>query len=102
MPSLKFKLLSGYMKEQIEMGFPDFIAGLEFAKNVRSGSGNVGKQYKGTPGNNQAQNKQVRDIVTKYKLNKEQQRKLHDEISGQNYDFHTIEDIAKEIKAGRF
>ncbi|WP_243014610.1 RHS repeat-associated core domain-containing protein, partial [Brevibacillus borstelensis] len=109
---LKYKLLSGYMKEQIEMGFPDFIAGLDFAKNVRSGSGivlsfakkggNIGKQYKGTPRNNQAQNKQVRDIVTKYKLNKDQQRKLHDEISGQNYDFHTIEEIAKEIKAGRF
>ncbi|MED1854846.1 RHS repeat-associated core domain-containing protein, partial [Brevibacillus borstelensis] len=38
---LKYKLLSGYMKEQIEMGFPDFIAGLDFTKNVRSGSGIV-------------------------------------------------------------
>ena len=47
------------------MGFPDFRAGLEFAKNLRYGSGivssfakkggNIGKQYKGTPGNNQAQ-----------------------------------------------
>ncbi len=38
----------------------------------------------GTPGNNQAQNKQARDAANKQGLNKEQKRKLHDEITGQN------------------
>jgi RHS repeat-associated protein len=61
-----------------------------------------GKQEKGTPGNNQAQNKQFNDIVKKHKLTKDQSRKLHDEISGQNYGYHQIDEIAKEIKAGRW
>jgi len=38
----------------------------------------------GTPGNNQAQNKQVRDIVVDLGLNRDQQRQLHDEITGQD------------------
>jgi len=54
----------------------------------------------GTPGNNQAQNKQVRDIVNKYGLNREQQRKLHDEITGQNYGYREIEEVARQIKNG--
>lgn len=64
------------------------------------GSSGFDKQRKGTPGNNQAQNKQTRDISNRYKLDKDQQRELHDEITGQNYTFKEIEEIAKEI-AGR-
>ena len=60
----------------------------------------VDKQKKGTPGNNQAQNKQVNDIVNKHKLTKEQRRELHDEISGQNYSYKEIEEIARDIKNG--
>jgi hypothetical protein len=65
------------------------------------GAQKIDKQRKGTPGNNQAQNKQTRDVANKYKLNKEQQRQLHDEVTGQNYTYKEIEEIAKEIKEGR-
>ena len=65
------------------------------------GDSKIDKQRKGTPGNNQAQNKQTRDAANKYKLNKDQQRQLHDEVTGQNYTYKEIEQIAKEIKEGR-
>ncbi len=42
-----------------------------------------GFESTGTPGNNQAQNKQVSDIVRELGLTKGQRRNLHDEISGQ-------------------
>jgi hypothetical protein len=61
------------------------------------GKGQDDKQKNGTPRSNQAQNKQVRDIATKYGLNKAQQRELHDEITGQNYSYKEIEEIAREI-----
>ncbi len=65
--------------------------------------GNIGdKQRKGTPKNNQVQNKQVDDIVKKYKLSKAQRRILHDEISGQNLTFKEIESIAIEIINGNY
>lgn len=51
----------------------------------------------GTPGNNQAQNKQVRDIVVSMGLNRQQQRELHDEISGQNLSFQQIRAIAIDM-----
>ena len=54
----------------------------------------------GTPGNNQAQNKQARDAANKHGLSKEQKRKLHDEITGQNYGYREIEEIARRIKNG--
>jgi RHS repeat-associated protein len=55
---------------------------------------------KGTPRNNQAQNKQVDSIAKKHKLSKKQKRQLHDEISGRNYGYKEIDRIAKEIKRG--
>ncbi|ACV61100.1 hypothetical protein Dtox_0138 [Desulfofarcimen acetoxidans DSM 771] len=58
------------------------------------------KQRKGTPGNNQAQNKQARDAAKKYKLNKDQQRTLYDRISGENYTYKEIENIARDISEG--
>lgn len=51
----------------------------------------------GTPGNNQAQNKQFNDICRELKLNKDQKRLLHDEISGQNYGYHDIRNLALEL-----
>ncbi|MCT9828262.1 RHS repeat-associated core domain-containing protein, partial [Pseudomonas veronii] len=41
-----------------------------------------GFESTGTPGNNQAQNKQVSDIVRELGLTKGQRRNLHDEIYG--------------------
>jgi hypothetical protein len=71
-------------------------------ENIFKAEGENDKQKKGTPGNNQAQNKQVNDIVNKHDLTKEQRSKLHGEISGQNYGYHEIDEIAREIKAGRW
>ncbi len=51
----------------------------------------------GTPGNNQAQNKQVNDICRELKLNRDQRGILHREISRQNYNYHEIRIIAIEI-----
>lgn len=51
----------------------------------------------GTPGNNQAQNKQVRDIVRELGLSKGQRRELHDAITGQDYGYHEIKAIAIDM-----
>ncbi|MFL9887554.1 RHS repeat-associated core domain-containing protein [Paraburkholderia agricolaris] len=51
----------------------------------------------GSPGNNQAQNKQVSDIASELGLNKSQRRRLHDEISGQGLGYHEIKAIAIEM-----
>jgi hypothetical protein len=51
----------------------------------------------GTPGNNQAQNKQFRSIVAELGLSKEQARGLHDEITGQNLGYHEIRAIAIDM-----
>ena len=51
----------------------------------------------GTPGNNQAQNAQIRNIAREFGLNKDQRRELHDEISGQNYGYQEIRAIAIEM-----
>ncbi|MFM0027625.1 DUF6531 domain-containing protein [Paraburkholderia madseniana] len=51
----------------------------------------------GTPGNNQAQNKQVSDIVRELGLTKGQRRKLHDAITGQDYGYHEIKAIAIDM-----
>jgi hypothetical protein len=52
----------------------------------------------GTPGNNQAQNKQVNDVVRILGLTRDQRKALHLEISGQNLGFHEILRIGREIK----
>ena len=51
-----------------------------------------------TPGNNQAQNRQARAAVQRAGLNKNQARILHDEITGQGFDYKEILEIAYEIK----
>lgn len=70
-----------------------------FSMSGDKGAGETGfdKQKNGTPGNNRAQNKQFRDVVKKLKLNKEQQRELHDEISGENYGYQEILETAKDM-----
>lgn len=52
----------------------------------------------GTPGNNQAQNKQVSDVVRILGLTKDERRQLHLEISGLNLGFQEILRIGREIK----
>ena len=54
----------------------------------------------GTPRNNKAQNEQARSAANKQGLNREQRRKLHDEISGQNYGYKEIDETARRIKNG--
>ena len=54
----------------------------------------------GTPGNNQAQNKQFSDIVAELRLTKDQARQLHDEITGQNMSYGEIRKRALEIFPG--
>ena len=51
----------------------------------------------GTPGNNQAQNSQFRDVVKALSLNKKQARMLHDENSGQNLGYHEIMEIGIDM-----
>ncbi|WP_395714457.1 RHS repeat-associated core domain-containing protein, partial [Reyranella sp.] len=48
-------------------------------------------------GDNQRENKQVRDIVVELGLTKVQQRQLHDEITGRGYSYHEIKVIAIEM-----
>jgi hypothetical protein len=60
-----------------------------------------GGSSRGRPrmGNNGAKNEEVKSLVKHYKLDKVNQRKLHDYITGQNYDYSTIEKI---IKSGEY
>jgi hypothetical protein len=51
----------------------------------------------GSPRNNQAQNRQTKAAAKKYGLNKEQEETLHKEVSGQNYGYKEIEEIAERI-----
>lgn len=51
----------------------------------------------GTPGNNQAQNRQFRDVVNILGLTPDQARQLHDEISGENYGFHEILQTGRDM-----
>ena len=57
----------------------------------------MGKPKGNMPGNNQAQNEQVRSLCKKYDLNKEKKEILHREIGGQGYGYHEIEQIIKDL-----
>jgi len=67
------------------MGYPPNVG--------KGGRSNMGRIKGNMPGNNQVQNKQVRDLVNKHKLTKDQQRQLHDMISGEGLGFHEIEEV---------
>ncbi len=62
------------------------------------GSGD--RQRNGTPGNNQAQNKQITDIVRDLKLNPDQRKTLHRFISKENMGYREIKELAQDIKEG--
>ncbi|WP_159835872.1 hypothetical protein [Burkholderia sp. 8Y] len=51
----------------------------------------------GTPGNNQAQNKQSKAVVKALGLNKDQAQELHMEISRQGLGYHEIMERALDM-----
>jgi hypothetical protein len=51
----------------------------------------------GTPGNNQAQNKQFKAVVKAMGLDQRQARQLHDEISGEGLGYHEIMERAQDM-----
>lgn len=55
------------------------------------------RQHGKTPMNNQAQNSQFKAVVSKLKLNKQQARELHDEISGRGFDYKEILEMGKDM-----
>lgn len=63
-------------------------------RNTRGGK--LGKQKRGTPRNNRAQNSQTNDIARKLNLTPKQQRELHDLIHGQNMGYLEILEFAIE------
>jgi YD repeat-containing protein len=66
---------------------------------ARPSSGSGSRQ----PSSNQAANKQAHDAAREAGLNREQQRKLHDAISGEGIESYAdILKIAKAIKAGNW
>ena len=71
---------------------PDGSLKNEWLKAVRVLGG-----AKGTPGNNQTQNRQARSAAQKYNLSKEGQRALHDEITKRGLGYDEIMEIAKSI-----
>jgi hypothetical protein len=54
----------------------------------------------GTPGNNQAQNKQFKAVVKALGLNKDQARQLHDEISRQHLGYHEMLERGQDLFGG--
>jgi hypothetical protein len=60
----------------------------------------------GTPGNNQAQNKQFRDAIRAGEreigrsLSKDEIRQVHDAISGENLGYHEIVEVVKSMFGG--
>ena len=57
----------------------------------------VGRQNGHAPRDNQKQNEQVSSIAKKLGLTQDEQRKLHDEITGQGYSFQEILEIAESM-----
>lgn len=57
----------------------------------------MGHRNGNTPGNNQAQNKQFRNIAKKLGLSKDEQRMLHDYISHQGLGYQELLELAKEL-----
>ncbi len=87
--------IAGILKIAAVLGLSG-IALMAAAQNGGHGGG-----AGGTPGNNQAQNKQFKDAVREgerdlgRKLNKEEIRRVHDEISGENLGYHEIVEVIK-------
>lgn len=65
-------------------------------------SGNVEELAggEGTPGNNQAQNRQFKAVIKAIGLDQRQARQLHEEISGEGLGFHEIMERAQDMFGG--
>jgi hypothetical protein len=61
----------------------------------RGGLHRIGTE--GMSRNNQAQNRQTDDVVRIPRLTPSQRRELHEAISGQNYGFHDVLEIARDL-----
>jgi hypothetical protein len=66
-------------------------------KNARRGGGD-GQ----APGNNSAQNKMTKDIARQLQLTDAQSGILHKEVTGNNYGYQEIYQIAQSIKMGQW
>ena len=62
------------------------------------GARRLGRRQQGnTPMNNSRQNAQFNAVVRALGLNKDQQRELHDAISGRGFGFREILDLARDM-----
>lgn len=68
--------------------------GKGFFKGTKGGQ--IDKQRRGTPRNNQAQNRQTTAIASRLRLTPDEQRELHNLIHGQNMGYQEILEFAKE------
>ncbi|MCU1716872.1 hypothetical protein [Pseudomonas sp. 5P_3.1_Bac2] len=75
---------------------PSFGRGSK-VKGPKKGAGKGDGNH--TPENNRAQNKQFNDATKG--LTEAQKRRVHDEISGEGYDYHQIKDVADAIRNGQ-
>ncbi|MBC8747162.1 MULTISPECIES: hypothetical protein [Paraburkholderia] len=69
----------------------------EYIPDPVSGVVDVLAGGEGMPGNNQAQNRQTRDVATALGLNKNQAQQLHREIGGRGLGYHEIMERAKDM-----
>ncbi len=77
------------------LGMPDGPSRWAYVLNSpMMGVDRTGQQGDGTPRNNQAQNKQIRDICRELNLNRDQRSQLHRLISGQGLSYNEIRAIA--------
>jgi hypothetical protein len=69
----------------------------EYTPDAPSGDVQQVAGGEGTPGNNQAQNKQFRAVVKALGLNQDQARQLHDEISKQRLGYHEMMERGQDM-----
>jgi hypothetical protein len=69
----------------------------EYSQDLPDGDAEQLAGGEGTPGNNQAQNKQTRDVARVLGLDKAQARRLHMEVSGEGLGYHEIMERAKDM-----
>lgn len=58
----------------------------------------IGKSKGNAPRDNKKQNKQTKDLKTKYGVAKKYREEIHNTISNQGYDYQELEEIIKEFK----
>lgn len=72
----------------------------EYTPDTVSGDVEALAGSEGTPGNNQAQNRQFRSVVKALELDKDQAQQLHQEISGENMGYREIMQRAQDMFGG--